>query len=85
MMIIAQTMEYVAPALNVGVVVGIIWWFNRCKVSKDTCNRTYSSIKDDFSNLRDYIGDVEDRAKERHDELKQLIKNNGNDKPKVIT
>lgn len=84
-MIIAQTIDFLAPAINVGVVLGIIWWINRSKVDGKTCDRTHSLLNTELKNIRDYIGDTEKRAEGRHKELKELIKNNGQNKPKVIT
>ena len=73
-------------------VIGVIYWVSRTKVAHKTFDVERDNNKTEHANIRDWIKDAEERAKERHTELKadlgevkELIRNNGHSKPKIRT
>ena len=83
--ILSQASSYVAPAIPVAIMLGVVYWLTRTRVDTKTCDRTHEAVNQEHTNLRQYIKDTEDRAENRHKELVGLIKNNGDEKPRITT
>lgn len=65
-------------------VFGVLYWTSRTKVNHKTFDVERDNNKTEHQNIRKWIEDAEERAKERHTELKadlgevkDLIRNNG--------
>ncbi len=84
-MILSQAINYVAPAIPIAVVLGVVYWITKTRVDVKTCDRTHKAVDKEHVNLRQYIRDTEDRAEKRHKEVCNLIKNNGNSEPRIQT
>lgn len=67
------------------ILVGVIIWTSKTRVGNNLCSIVRETNERDHKQLRLYIKDSEQRAENRHTELKNdlnevknLIKNNGN-------
>ncbi len=80
-MILADISTYI----SIPIILGIIYWITKTRVDVKTCDRTHEAVELEHKNLRDYIKDTEDRQEKRHDELVELIKNNGHGQPRIQT
>jgi hypothetical protein len=85
MEILSQASDYVAPAISIPIILGIVYWVSKTRVDIKTCDRTHEAVNKEHMNLRAYIKDAETRAEDRHKELVELIKNNGHGKPRIRT
>ena len=83
---IAQISNYVLGAIGgcYMAIITVIFWLGRTKVNHKLCDTVQDHNKTEHANIRKWIEDAEERAKERHTELKadlgevkDLIKNNG--------
>ena len=83
--ILSQASSYVAPAIPVAIMLGVVYWVSRTRVDVKTCDRTHEAVNQEHKNLRQYISDTEKRAEGRHKELVDLIKRNGNQQPRIRT
>ncbi len=54
--------------------IGIIYWVSRTRVDTKLCDRTHQTNETDHKNLRGYIKDTEERAEQRHKELRDDMK-----------
>lgn len=84
---IAQISNYVLGAIGgcYMAILTVVFWLGRTKVNHKTFDVERENNKTDHENIRKWIEDTEERAKERHTELKtdlkevmDLIRNNGN-------
>lgn len=73
-------------------VIGVIYWASRTKVNNKTFDVERGHNQTDHENIRKWIEDAEERAKENHDELtrkldkiEDLIRNNGHATPRIRT